>query len=72
MAQGYFVHNLITHLAPNDEVSRESVWFPEEGKEVRLVRHLEFDGRLPARAPRSLAGRPRCAPAMCHITSCLS
>lgn len=59
MAQGYFAHNLITHLAPNDEVRRESVWFPEQGKEVRLVGHLEFDGRLPVLAPHSLARRPR-------------
>lgn len=44
MAQGYFVHNLITHLAPNDEVRRESVWFPENGKEVRLIGSIEFDG----------------------------
>lgn len=59
MAQGYFVHNLITHLAPNDEVRRESVWFPEQGKEVLLVGHLEFDGRLPVLAPYSLTRRLR-------------
>jgi hypothetical protein len=59
MAQGYFAHNLITHLAPSDEVRRESVWFPEQGKEVLLVDQLEFDGRLPALAPQFLVHRPR-------------
>lgn len=53
MAQGYFAHNLITHLAPTDEVRSEIVWFPERGKEARLVCQLEFDGRLPPLARRS-------------------
>jgi hypothetical protein len=34
IAPAYFVHNVIEHLCPHSVLENNSVWYPEEGKEV--------------------------------------
>lgn len=36
MAPGYFLHNLMSHLAGEDLIRGNNVWFPDSGKETSL------------------------------------
>lgn len=45
-APGYFVHNLMSHLAGEDLIRGNNVWFPREGKELRRQRTRRLSTRL--------------------------
>lgn len=40
LAPGYFLHNLMSFLAKEDLTRGNNIWFPPEGKEVRLT-HIQ-------------------------------
>lgn len=41
IAQAYFVHNVVDHLFPASVVLNNSIWYPVDGKESRLVAEAE-------------------------------
>ena len=43
MAQGYFIHNLLLHLAPYDEGERQNQWFPDQPKELHLLETMPLN-----------------------------
>jgi hypothetical protein len=43
MAAGYFIHNLMMHLAPSSEADFEEQWFPSESKELNLLSTRSID-----------------------------
>lgn len=52
MAPGYFLHNLMSHLAGDNLIRGNNVWFPAEGKESRC------DGTIGLSAAVELAVEP--------------
>lgn len=44
MAPGYFLHNLMSHLAGDNLIRGNNVWFPAEGKESRCNGTISLGG----------------------------
>jgi len=40
-APAYFIHNVIEHLCPQSVLQFNYLWFPESGKEIHRVSHIE-------------------------------
>ncbi|MGF6774867.1 DUF6602 domain-containing protein [Paraburkholderia sp. GAS334] len=51
MAPGYFLHNLMSHLANDNLIRGNDVWFPPEGKEIYLTDSLRLTAPAPAAVP---------------------
>ena len=42
-APGYFIHNVVESLFPNSVLAHNSLWYPEEGKELNRKAEIEKD-----------------------------
>jgi hypothetical protein len=51
MAPGYFLHNLMSHLANDNLIRGNDVWFPPEGKEIHLTDTLKLTAPAPVPVP---------------------
>jgi hypothetical protein len=42
-APGYFIHNVVESLFPDSVLANNSLWYPEEGKELNKVAEIQKD-----------------------------
>lgn len=52
MAPGYFLHNLMSHLANDDLIRGNDVWFPRERREIHLTDTLRLSAPALGRRAR--------------------